>query len=36
MDHEEVVKRNQAHTLASWTEQNQWNPPQHVKGRGRT
>ncbi|NIN67442.1 MAG: aminotransferase class III-fold pyridoxal phosphate-dependent enzyme, partial [Anaerolineae bacterium] len=31
---EEVVKRNRAYTLASWTAQNAWNPLSMVSGEG--
>ena len=34
MDHDEVVKRNKAHTLASWTAQNQWDPLSMSKAEG--
>lgn len=34
MDHNELVRRNKAHTLASWTAQDDWNPLSMVKAEG--
>jgi taurine--2-oxoglutarate transaminase len=34
MSHDELVRRNKAHTLTSWTAQDDWNPLSMVKAEG--